>query len=409
VKILNGEKMRPQKTQKNEAERLSKLYSYNLLDTPDESEFDAITKIASRICGTPISMITLINETRQYIKSNIGLEIKEIPKKFSFCAHAINTPDTPLIIENTLLDSRFTNNPYTKPEFNFRFYAGIPINVDGLSFGTLCVLDNSPRKLSPEQVESLQLLAIQVTKLFELKKKNELLRQKRQKIEDSAKELEAFVYAASHDLKEPLRMVKSFMKLLEKGYSEKLDDTARKYIHFAVDGSERMEVLINELLHFYQAGQSEIIKESVDLNEIIDEIEQLHRKDLMDKDVKIERTNLDLIKTSKTAVLIILRNLIANAIKFQNGNLTPKISVALIENLTHWIISVSDNGIGIEKNHQETIFTIFKKLHRKEEFPGSGIGLAICKKLVARLNGNIWVESDGINGSTFYFSINKSF
>ncbi|MFN3916385.1 MAG: sensor histidine kinase [Flavobacteriales bacterium] len=401
--------MKTPEVPKNEAERLSKLYSYNLLDTPDEEEFDAITKIAAKICDTPISLITLIDEKRQYFKSKFGLHIKEIPREFSFCAHAINTPDTPFIIEDTSQDLRFNDNPHAKSEFGLCFYVGIPINIEGFALGTLCVLDKTPKKLSPEQIESLQLLTLQVVKLIELKKKNELLRQKKQKIEALAKELEEFVYAASHDLKEPLRMMKSFMKLLEKGYSEKLDDTAKKYIHFAVDGSERMEVLINELLHFYQAGQSEIIKEPVDLNEIIDEIEQLHRKDLMGKDVKIERLNLGLIKTSKITVLTILRNLIANAIKFQNDNLTPKINVALSENRTHWVIAVSDNGIGIEKTHQKTIFTIFKKLHRKEEYPGSGIGLAVCKKLVARLNGDIWVESDGINGSIFYFSINKSF
>ena len=155
----------------NETERVQSLHSYSLLDTLPEEEYNNITKLAAYICGTPISLISLIDEKRQWFKSKHGLEAQETLRDFAFCAHAINTPEKALIVENARLDERFHDNPLVQDDPNIIFYAGIPLkSTNGLGLGTLCVIDNTPRNLTPEQISNLKALASQVENLFESRK-----------------------------------------------------------------------------------------------------------------------------------------------------------------------------------------------------------------------------------------------
>lgn len=392
----------------NEVERLHALESYSVLDTLPEESYNDLTKIASIICNTPIALVTLIDENRQFFKSRHGIEATETPREVSFCGHAINMPSELMLVEDARLDERFSDNPFVTGDLQVVFYAGMPlVTNDGFALGTLCVIDHQPKELTQDQQSALKSLANQVVQLLELRKKNNLLLQTQQKLLSAAKEMEVFAYTASHDLKEPLRMVKSFMNLLEKKYADNLDDTAKKYIHYAVDGTERMELLIGDLLEYARAGNGNNEIKGTAINEIVEEIKKLYGLVIQEKNVSIALTGLSEIELNHTSTRQVLQNLIGNAIKYQSPGVQPLIVVNLADQSSHWLITVSDNGIGIAIENLENIFTPFKRLNSGKDYAGTGIGLAICKKIVEKHGGKIWVESKPGVGSTFYFTLKK--
>ena len=392
----------------NEVERLLALDSYSVLDTLPEESYNDLTKIASIICNTPIALVTFIDEKRQFLKSRHGIEATETPREVAFCGHAINMPSELMMVEDARLDDRFSDNPFVTGDLQVVFYAGMPlVTNDGFALGTLCVIDHQPKELTPDQQSALKSLANQVVQLLELRKKNNLLLQTQQKLLSAAKEMEVFAYTASHDLKEPLRMVKSFMNLLEKKYADNLDDTAKKYIHYAVDGTERMELLIGDLLEYARAGNGNIEVKGKAINEILEEIKKLYWLVIQEKSVSIALTGLAEIELNHTSTRQVLQNLIGNAIKYQSPGVQPVIVVNVANQLSHWLISVSDNGIGIAIENLENVFTPFKRLNSGKDYAGTGIGLAICKKIVEKQEGKIWVESKPGVGSIFYFTLKK--
>jgi len=223
----------------------------------------------------------------------------------------------------------------------------------------------------------------------------------------SNSELEQFAYVASHDLQEPLRMVTSFMTLLEKRYGDSLDDKAKKYIFYAVDGAKRMRQIILDLLDFSRVGKAEERLVLVDLNDLITEITSLYRKMIEEKNAKIQFDDLPVLNTFKAPLRQIFQNLISNGLKYQPESQIPKLYISYKETRAHWQFAVRDNGIGIDQQYFDKIFIIFQRLHNKNEYSGTGMGLAITKKIVENLGGNIWVESEEGKGSTFYFTISK--
>ncbi|WP_159473921.1 PAS domain-containing protein [Dyadobacter sp. 3J3] len=223
----------------------------------------------------------------------------------------------------------------------------------------------------------------------------------------SNSELEQFAYVASHDLQEPLRMVTSFLTLLEKKYSDSLDEKAKKYIFFAVDGARRMRQIILDLLDFSRVGKSEEKLEEVDLNELIEEIMLLYRKNIEEKHATIKFADLPVLNTFKTPLRQIFQNLISNGLKYQPHSRVPQIDISSKETGSHWEFAVRDNGIGINEQYFDKIFIIFQRLHNKDEYSGTGMGLAITKKIVENLGGTIWLKSVEGKESTFYFSIAK--
>ncbi|MDF3819574.1 PAS domain S-box protein [Leptospira sp. 96542] len=250
---------------------------------------------------------------------------------------------------------------------------------------------------------------ISYRKLYEesLKNLNKALSKHAKELEISNAELEQFAYVASHDLQEPLRMVTSFLTQLEKKYSSILDEKAKQYIHFAVDGATRMRQIILDLLQFSRVGRLDEEKENINLNELVNDYELLRNKLLVDKEAIIERENLPVIFQHRAPITQVFHNLLDNALKYSKEGVPPKIIVSASEKERHWEISISDNGIGIEPEYFEKIFVIFQRLHGKDEFEGTGMGLAIVKKIIKTLEGNIWLESELGKGSTFYFTINK--
>lgn len=254
--------------------------------------------------------------------------------------------------------------------------------------------------------------------LTELKNKNRELEEKvnerteklarsNDELKRSNLDLEQFAYAASHDLQEPLRTITNFVQLLDRRFSDKIGEEGKEYVFFAVDGAKRMSSLIKDLLEYSRVGRKEATIQKTDLTMIFDsKLRDLSQR-IKEKNAEVKRIGLpeDLFCVPNQ-ISILLYNLINNGLKFNNSS-TPEVEVRGMERDDHWLFTVTDNGIGIPEEYKENIFEIFRRLHAKDEYEGSGIGLAICKKIVMRHEGDIWLESQEGEGTTFFFTIKK--
>lgn len=221
----------------------------------------------------------------------------------------------------------------------------------------------------------------------------------------SNQDLEQFAYVASHDLQEPLRMVANYTQLLAERYRGQLDENADKYIHYALDGALRMQALVRDLLSFSRVGrQGSGDPRWVDSKTLVDTAIRNLQATISQTGVQIHCDSLPKILVDASQLVQVFQNLIGNAIKFRSAD-APLIHISARQDGKSWLFSVKDNGIGIDPENAEIIFVIFKRLHTHSEYPGSGIGLAICKKIIERLGGKIWVESEPGRGSTFHFTL----
>ena len=242
------------------------------------------------------------------------------------------------------------------------------------------------------------------TDITERQQAEEKLRRTLADLERSNLDLQDFAYISSHDLQEPLRKIANFSEMLARQYEAQLDDQAKRYFAYIADGAKRMQALISDLLTYSRVGRAEIPLIPASLEDILqgtlNDLQELIR----DSGAEISWDPLPILKVNPNQLRQLLQNLITNAIKF-HGDEPPRIHLSARQEGDEWVISLRDNGIGFDPQYAEQIFKVFKRLHTKEAYPGTGIGLAICKKIVERLGGRIWAESEPGRGSTFSFSI----
>jgi K+-sensing histidine kinase KdpD len=392
----------------NEKERLNVLKEYSLLDTLPEEMFDDITKIASAICGTPIALITLIDTERQFFKSHHGLDINETPREYSFCNHAIKNPTEPFEVTDARENPLFSDNPYVIGDPKIVFYFGIPLVTEkGYPLGTLCVIDHKPKKLSSTQTTALKSLSNQVMYLLDLRKKNKQLQNLQNQLKTHSNNMEQFAYMAAHDLKEPLRNISSFIKLIKEKNNNNWDETDKMYIAFIDTGLKRMKQLIVDLIDYAKEGMVDNKLESININQLIKTVFNSLTENTEGEKPTLIVEKIQDIKIAKTAMLIIFQNIIGNALKYKSKDTIPVIKISCKESSTHWHFLVKDNGIGIQNKYIKTIFEPFKRLHTQTEYDGSGLGLASCKKIVEKYNGKISASSEPNKGTTIEFSIEK--
>ena len=240
--------------------------------------------------------------------------------------------------------------------------------------------------------------------ITERKQAYEALQESLADLERSNKELERFAYIASHDLQEPLRMVTSYVQLLARRYQGQLDDDADEFIHYAVDGVSRMQELIHALLSYSRVGTRGKPPRPTNCERIVDLTLANLQVAIEESGAMVTRDPLPTVTADSSQLLQVFQNLIGNAIKFR-GHEAPRIHVGAERRGDEWLFWVGDNGMGIDPQYHERVFAVFQRLHSREEHPGAGIGLAICRRIVQRHGGRMWVESDLGKGATFYFTI----
>ncbi|OFY83186.1 MAG: hypothetical protein A3F72_21480 [Bacteroidetes bacterium RIFCSPLOWO2_12_FULL_35_15] len=250
-------------------------------------------------------------------------------------------------------------------------------------------------------------ITYEIPTFFERKKVEEMIKQRTENLDASTKELEQFVYVASHDLQEPLRTMANYAGLLKEEYSQSETEDVKQYLSFITSASSKMQDLIKDLLEYSRVGRNHVF-ELVDCNKILKEVITELDASIKESNAQLTYSVLPVIKGIEIEMKRVFLNLISNAIKFRKKNTAPVIEITAVEKETEYLFSVKDNGIGIEEIFLPKLFIIFQRLNAAEEYAGTGIGLAIAKKIIDLHRGKIWVESKINEGSTFYFTLHKS-
>jgi PAS domain S-box-containing protein len=262
--------------------------------------------------------------------------------------------------------------------------------------------------LSPMQSDGELLIISNIRDVSGRKQVEEQLRAAATDLARSNAELEQFAYVASHDLQEPLRMVASYTQLLARRYQGKLDEDADEFIRFAVDGAQRMQELINDLLTYSRIGTRPLQLAATNAGKVLDQVVTDLAAAIEDSGATVSHDDLPTVLADPIQLHQLLQNLIANAIKFHRPGEKPHVHVSKTSGDGEWIFAVRDNGIGIESQYLERIFVLFQRLHTRADYPGTGIGLAICKKIVERHGGRMRVDSELGRGTTFEFTLPSS-
>ncbi len=362
----------------------------------------------------------------------------------------ITAENAPLIVE----DAR--NHPVLKdnlaiPDLGVIGYLGIPITMtDGTVLGSFCVIDTTPRNWTSDEIEIMHelthMVMVQVELMAERKraekamqKHNDLLEKRirervrttqqlqkyQEHLEDLVRErttaltgqaqvlmqknadLRRFAYIAAHDLREPLRTVRLYTERLEQRYQNQLDERANKYMSYIVDGATRVYALITDLLSYSQLEQTEASLTFTNLDDILTRVLADLENMIKRRGAVVIYNHLPDLQVDAAQVTRLFQNLISNSIKFQNGG-EPRVDISAVAQGDAWLFSVHDNGIGIESQYQERVFEIFQRVHSRAEYQGTGVGLAICKKIVEAHNGCIWIESEVGQGTTVHFTLPKT-
>ncbi|MGB3342358.1 MAG: GAF domain-containing sensor histidine kinase [Aequorivita sp.] len=392
----------------DEEQRLAAVRSYHLIDTLPEKDFDNLTALAAMICDVPISLVTLLDADRNFLKSHYGIPFNETPRNISFCGHTILDEGNLFIVEDAREDARFVDNPFVR-EMNAIFYAGAKlVNPEGYVLGTLCVFDTKPRTLSSRQKKALVSLAYQVVNLFEARKKNRILLSLQTELRERNEELKNFAGIVSHDMKMPLANMILTSDILRSKYGNLLDDKGNEYLDYIKQSSFTLSEYITRLLEYYESDNTASSNiEVFYITELLEEIIDLLNINI-DCEINFPRENLEM-RTNKSALEQILINLITNSIKYNDQD-KIEIDIDCTEDPHYYYFVISDNGIGIAMDKMDHIFELFTTTDvlDRDGRKGTGIGLSTVKKLVDRLEGKIDVSSQLGEGTVFKFSIKKA-
>jgi len=393
-----------------QSKRIHALEEYQIMDTDAEAEFDELTLLASKICGTPIALVTLLDNYRQWFKSNIGLSASQTPIEQAFCAHTIREESGMMEVNDARTDKRFSSNPLVTSDPNIVFYAGISlINPQGIALGSLCVIDRVPRKLSSDQLEALGIIAKQVITQMELRIKIRKLSQANKQLNESNRFMQRFATTAAHDLKNPLSSISMSAQLMLKQSSCKEDEKLFKLATTSLSSANKLVQMVNDMLEY--SLRPEALTNSRENVDLLDLIQKTILMMGVDQDVEITLPEQSaILKTSEIALQQIFINLLTNAIRY-NDKSECKIEISFSSTEDRIIFEVADNGPGIPLEQLNRIFEKDVTLGITDRFnqKGTGLGLHTVKLLIEKLDGHIEVSSEIGHGSRFIFSLNKGY
>lgn len=396
---------------KNEAARLSALKGLEILDTPEEEMFDEITKLASMICDAPISLVSLIDETRQWFKSHHGLKARETPRSLAFCSHAI-LGDELFVIPNAKNDNRFKNNPLVNGEPNVIFYAGIPLALDDqIKLGTLCVIDNKPRELDDEQLQMLRLLGKQTVRLLQMRKDRDKLEIEKKSAERATAAKRDFIAAISHDIRNPLNSLLGMSEMIK---DQPIPESVHTYVEHIQNAGEVILNLVNDTIELsrLEENASVLNNEWFNLSQCLAVYHNFFTQETKRKKIEFQLKN----EISETVFLLsdkrklekIIWNLTANAVKFthQGSVICHVFLETKADEHATLIIQIKDTGPGISPEIKDRLFQKYNEFVPEGcEISGSGLGLSIVKLSLEEMDGDIQVNSVLGQGSSFQVKI----
>jgi signal transduction histidine kinase/ActR/RegA family two-component response regulator len=375
-----------------------------------EQAYDDLTQIAAQICGTPISLVSLVDQDRQWFKSKHGLDATETPRDLAFCAHAI-LEDKTFYIPDAEKDERFHDNPLVTGAPFVKFYAGFPLSVEGgQKIGTLCVIDHKPRTLTDQQLQALECLGRQVQDQLKLRKKLKELRMETQKAIQAEKSKSLFFANMSHEIRTPLNGILGMTEILAQRMKQ---EENIKDLNIIQSSGKTLLSIINDILDLSKMDAGKMHLDLVDfsLRQLIEE-ELTLGQSLARADVKlsyeVDPSLPEWVRSDRVKIKQVLSNYLSNALKFtERGEIRVKLSGTLIQGSRYRInLVVVDSGVGIESSKLGELFTDYTQINQSPNLDckGTGLGLSICHKIAQLLNGSVFASSQLGQGSTFGIS-----
>ncbi len=386
----------------NESARLFALSAYQLMDSEQEQDYDDLAMLAAEICQTPVALITLIGDQRQWFKSKYGTEVTENHRDYTFCAHAILDGEEIMIVSDARTDPRFSDNPMVTGDHKVVFYAGVPlINPDGYALGSICVIGNETKMLTDSQIRALKILGRQALQLMELRKKALEYEKVNKELADSNNYIQRFAERVAHDIKNPLGNIMLTMQALKAKTEKQGDSSYSRFIEISTNSARNLLSYVNELLsNSKSATDSGQAHTRFSLSALLQEVLGMltipqNYKIVLPADVEVYYSRICLEQ--------MLLNLLSNAIRY-NDKKNPEIEICFEQTSLGYSFIIRDNGIGMSTEVQEHIFDhgYSSGLPDRFEKKGNGIGLGSVNSQVERLNGSIKVESVEGKGSSFF-------
>ncbi len=389
----------------NEASRQAALDQYEILDTLPEQCYDDITTLMSQVCDVPISLVGLIDNERNWLKSHKGVELSESPRMISFCGHAIVSGEPVFVVENARLDPRFADNPLVC-EHGVVGYAGAPlIDRNGFALGTLCVFHVEPLKLSEEQLNSLASMSRQVMTLLERHLRERKLQRATDELEARNAQLNSFVGSVSHDILGPVTSIAALLEVIE----EDVEDTElRDDLERVRQSSLTLRGYVDDLLSHYVEGDGDVDSQvGIQLGRLFESMEMLVMND--NRTTLVFPDTAATVHTHRAVLLQVLVNLVANAIKY-SPDIGARVEIGFSELSGCYEFSVSDNGPGIPSEQQASIFELFHAgpSTGRDGKKSTGIGLATVRRLLDQVDGQIRLSSAPGQGCRFTFTLPKT-